>query len=219
MTSDILVVGHQDHRDALFLIELLEKRDDFATRLAVEIAGGLVPHQDRRLVDQGAGDGDALLLPARELAGMMIEPFLQTDSAQLFESPFVSFFGGDAKNDTKRALNSCAESVFKNGSIIIRVNSQAANGSVRRLPWYMAVPSLMADEPTGNLDARSRGEFDFRKLNEEQGITVILVTHDQDVAGNAARTMRACATVRSSTTRQILQAIQSLHAHETGAYS
>ena len=43
---------------------------------------------------------------------------------------------------------------------------------------------LMADEPTGNLDSRTSGEVIelFRKLNVEQGITVILVTHDQDVA-------------------------------------
>jgi ABC-type lipoprotein export system ATPase subunit len=49
----------------------------------------------------------------------------------------------------------------------------------------------MADEPTGNLDSRtSREVIDlFRRLNEEQNITVILVTHDQNVARNAKRTI------------------------------
>ena len=47
----------------------------------------------------------------------------------------------------------------------------------------------MCDEPTGNLDTKTSKEVIhlFRKLNEESGITVILVTHDQEVAHNARR--------------------------------
>ena len=50
---------------------------------------------------------------------------------------------------------------------------------------------LMGDEPTGNLDSRtSREVIDlFRRLNEEENLTVILVTHDQEVARNARRTL------------------------------
>jgi ABC-type lipoprotein export system ATPase subunit len=49
---------------------------------------------------------------------------------------------------------------------------------------------LLGDEPTGNLDTRTSAEVIdlFRKLNEE-GLTVILVTHDQDIARNAHRTI------------------------------
>jgi ABC-type lipoprotein export system ATPase subunit len=48
---------------------------------------------------------------------------------------------------------------------------------------------LMADEPTGNLDSRTSRDVIqlFRRLNEESGITVILVTHDRDIAANARR--------------------------------
>jgi len=48
---------------------------------------------------------------------------------------------------------------------------------------------LMGDEPTGNLDTKTSAEVIelFRKLNEEQEITVILVTHDQEVAQDANR--------------------------------
>lgn len=47
----------------------------------------------------------------------------------------------------------------------------------------------MGDEPTGNLDSKTSREVIelFRELNEEQKITVILVTHDQNVARNAKR--------------------------------
>jgi ABC-type lipoprotein export system ATPase subunit len=48
---------------------------------------------------------------------------------------------------------------------------------------------LMGDEPTGNLDSRTSREVIqlFRRLNEENGITVILVTHDPEIARNAKR--------------------------------
>ena len=50
---------------------------------------------------------------------------------------------------------------------------------------------LLADEPTGNLDSTTSVEIlkMFQKLNEE-GITVLLVTHDPDVAKYAHRTIR-----------------------------
>jgi ABC-type lipoprotein export system ATPase subunit len=48
---------------------------------------------------------------------------------------------------------------------------------------------LMADEPTGNLDSRTGREVIdlFRDLNQQTDITLILVTHDQDIARNADR--------------------------------
>ena len=48
---------------------------------------------------------------------------------------------------------------------------------------------LLADEPTGNLDSRSSAEImDILKgLNAEQGITVLLVTHDSELADRTGR--------------------------------
>jgi putative ABC transport system ATP-binding protein len=50
---------------------------------------------------------------------------------------------------------------------------------------------LMGDEPTGNLDSRTTREVLelFRQLNQDHGLTIILVTHDQDVARHARRTI------------------------------
>ena len=64
-------VGDHDDGDAL-VVEFLEHAHDFDARLAVEVAGRLVGQQQRRLVDQRAGDGDALLLAAGKLVGMMV---------------------------------------------------------------------------------------------------------------------------------------------------
>jgi putative ABC transport system ATP-binding protein len=51
-------------------------------------------------------------------------------------------------------------------------------------------PSLvLADEPTGNLDSATGSEIMglFQRLNGDQGITIILVTHERDIAEHAKR--------------------------------
>jgi putative ABC transport system ATP-binding protein len=47
---------------------------------------------------------------------------------------------------------------------------------------------LLADEPTGNLDSRTSVEIMaiFQQLNE-RGITILMVTHEQDIAAYAKR--------------------------------
>jgi ABC-type lipoprotein export system ATPase subunit len=71
--------------------------------------------------------------------------------------------------------------------------SQLSGGQQQRVAIARALanepPILLADEPTGNLDSRtSREVMDlFQQLNRDDGITIILVTHDQEVARRARR--------------------------------
>jgi putative ABC transport system ATP-binding protein len=48
---------------------------------------------------------------------------------------------------------------------------------------------ILADEPTGNLDSRTSVEVMeiFQRLNRERGITLVLVTHEPDIAEYAHR--------------------------------
>ena len=50
---------------------------------------------------------------------------------------------------------------------------------------------LLADEPTGALDSKSGEQIMelFQKLNEE-GVTIVMITHDPKIAANAKRTVR-----------------------------
>ena len=50
---------------------------------------------------------------------------------------------------------------------------------------------LLADEPTGNLDSRTAVEIMdiLQRLNEEQGLTVVLVTHENDIAQYTERAL------------------------------
>lgn len=74
--------------------------------------------------------------------------------------------------------------------------SQLSGGQQQRVAIARALinrpPLLFADEPTGNLDTKTSREVleMFKKINAEEGITVILVTHDNSVAQNAKRIVR-----------------------------
>ena len=74
--------------------------------------------------------------------------------------------------------------------------NQLSGGQQQRVAIARALvnraPLILADEPTGNLDTRSSVEIMelFVKLNGESGITIILVTHEPDIAAFSRRIVR-----------------------------
>src|SRR6185436_15493560 len=74
--------------------------------------------------------------------------------------------------------------------------SQLSGGQQQRVAIARSLinrpPLLFADEPTGNLDSRTSEEVlqMFQRLNREEGITIILVTHEMEVAEHAKRVIR-----------------------------
>ncbi len=97
----------------------------------------------------------------------------------------------DREEKAKRALTSVGfpEERWKN------LSNQLSGGQMQRVAIARALvndPSIIfADEPTGNLDTKT-GEIvleTFKKLNKEEGRTIVLITHEPDVAKHADRTI------------------------------
>jgi len=75
----------------------------------------------------------------------------------------------------------------------MHLSNQLSGGQIQRVAIARALvnnPALiLADEPTGNLDSKT-GDIvlaTFEKLNREQGKTIVLITHEHDVAAHADR--------------------------------
>ncbi|MEK6725549.1 MAG: ABC transporter ATP-binding protein [Deltaproteobacteria bacterium] len=74
--------------------------------------------------------------------------------------------------------------------------NQLSGGQQQRVAIARALvneaPLILADEPTGNLDTKTSTEIMelFVRLNAESNITVILVTHEHDIAAFSKRTMK-----------------------------
>jgi putative ABC transport system ATP-binding protein len=81
------------------------------------------------------------------------------------------------------------------GDRLTHYPNQLSGGQQQRVAIARALinnPSiLLADEPTGNLDSRTSIEVMglFQKLNVERGITILLITHEHDIAEYGTRTV------------------------------
>ena len=73
--------------------------------------------------------------------------------------------------------------------------SEMSGGQQQRVAIARAIaqapPIILADEPTGNLDSGSTKEImDILRALHEEGRTVILITHDNEIAARAKRVIK-----------------------------
>lgn len=114
-----------------------------------------------------------------------------TDNVSL---PLIYANDMDKADREKRAKEMLALVGLKN--FAGRFPNQISGGMQQRVAIARALVNspemILADEPTGNLDSKTSDEIMLflQKLNKEQGITIVLVTHEPDVAMYADRLVR-----------------------------
>ena len=100
-----------------------------------------------------------------------------------------------APQERKKREESLLEMVGLKG-FTDRYPNQISGGMQQRVAIARALVNdpelILADEPTGNLDSKTSDEIMLflQKLNRERGITIVLVTHEPDVAAYAQRLVR-----------------------------
>jgi putative ABC transport system ATP-binding protein len=114
----------------------------------------------------------------------------RTDALANVELPLI-YAGTRTSQRRQRALD--ALNLVGLGDRVHHRPNELSGGQQQRVAIARALVNdpriILADEPTGNLDSKAGAEVMgiFQKLNVEQGITVILVTHEPDIAEHCRR--------------------------------
>jgi putative ABC transport system ATP-binding protein len=143
--------------------------------------------------DVGSLAADELAALRNHEIGFVFQSFNlipRTSALENVELPLV--YGGVSAGEQRARAREALREVGL-GDREHHLPNQLSGGQQQRTAIARAIvgrPSLLlADEPTGNLDSATSLEIIalFQRLNRERGVTVILVTHEPDVAGYAAR--------------------------------
>ncbi|MFY9090049.1 ABC transporter ATP-binding protein [Arcobacter aquimarinus] len=134
-----------------------------------------------------------MALLRRNFLGFVFQSFNllgRTSALENVELPLVY-----RKIPSKQRKEMAIEALTKVGlqSVIYNTPAQLSGGQQQRVAIARAIVSnplvLLADEPTGNLDSIKSMEIMnlLKKLNEDENITIIMVTHEEEMAAFASR--------------------------------
>ncbi|MCG6866506.1 MAG: ABC transporter ATP-binding protein [Thiogranum sp.] len=143
-------------------------------------------------------DADALAGIRNRAVGFVFQNFnllARTSALDNVEMPLV--YAGVSKEERYERAEAMLQRLGL-GDRLHHLPSQLSGGQQQRVAVARALvtrPSLLlADEPTGNLDSATSGEILalLDELNRDEGLTIVLITHEPEVAAHARRqlTMR-----------------------------
>lgn len=149
-----------------------------------------------RGTDVGTLSRDERALLRRYYIGFVFQGFnllKRTTATENLELPLI-YRGMSRRERHKRAATALGQvGLAERGK---HTAAQLSGGQQQRVAIARALVSepavVFADEPTGNLDSAMSHEILslLRKLNDERGITIVLVTHEEDIAAYAKRQVR-----------------------------
>lgn len=132
----------------------------------------------------------------RDQLGFIFQNFNLLESLTIFENICLplsfNYEKGTGKDIKKNMIENIAEELYIR-NILNKYPSECSGGQRQRTAIAIALVSnpsiLIADEPTGNLDSKNSKELMnvLQRLNKENGITVIVVTHDPLIASYSSR--------------------------------
>lgn len=117
----------------------------------------------------------------------------RTSALSNVELPLI--YSGISRGERRQQAIAALEMVGLGDRLDHKPN-ELSGGQQQRVAIARALVSqpalILADEPTGNLDSKSSLEIMaiFQRLNEAEGITVIFVTHEADIAAHTRRVVR-----------------------------
>lgn len=130
----------------------------------------------------------------REKIGFVFQAFNLLKRATVLRNVMLPLiYEGISPEKREERARRSLEAAGLEASHFDHLSNQLSSGQIQRVAIARALvndPSLiLADEPTGNLDTVTGEKVleTFRKLNEEKGRTIILITHESDVAEHADR--------------------------------
>jgi len=142
-------------------------------------------------------DDEELAIVRNEKIGFVFQSFNLLPRMSVLENVLIPFEYVKS-NQVKKKSREKALQILKDvglGDKIHNMSNQLSGGQIQRtaIARCLAVnpPIILADEPTGNLDSKTGHEVMdiFKKLNKN-GSTIILVTHEDDIAAYANRIIR-----------------------------
>ncbi|MGH7144382.1 MAG: ABC transporter ATP-binding protein [Planctomycetota bacterium] len=151
--------------------------------------------EDREISDCSA---DERALIRNEKIGFVFQSFVLLPRTNALENVMMPL-NYTAANLSDREWRRRGEEVLQKVGLGDRMDhepSQLSGGQQQRVAIARALinrpPVIFADEPTGNLDSHTTEEIlrMFQQLNEKEGITTIIVTHDFNVARHTKRVIR-----------------------------
>lgn len=139
-------------------------------------------------------DEDELAEIRKTQIGFVFQSFNLLKRSDVLRNVILPLVYAGVSEDQREAIAKKAlASAGLDESLFNHLSNQLSGGQMQRVAIARALvnnPALiLADEPTGNLDTKT-GKIvleSFRKLNEEQGRTIILITHEKEVATAADR--------------------------------